>query len=875
VRTFACLKWSPRGTFWELFRLSINKKAASPVFQETRKQGEILGTLWQDLFYGFRMLLKKPGFTSIAALSLGLGIGANATIFSIINATLLSDLAYPHADRLVVLWTAPLNRPGIRSSATGGNYLAWKDRSQSFQVVGGMFGFPSNLGAERDGAPAERLDGEHFTYSMFDVLGVQPLKGRVFTKEEDQNGNPAPVMVLSYPFWQRRFAGDPKILGRKVLLDNVETTVIGVMPEHFDYANTTTDFWAPAGFSPQQLSSSATFLLVAGRLKPGVSIQQAQAEMDSIAQGLVTAFPYNKDNGIRLESMQGAFYQGLKQPLTVLQGAVGFVLLIACANVAGLLLARAASRRTEMAVRSSLGAGRGRIVRQLLTESVLLAIFGGVLGGIFAWAGLRAIIASLPAGSLPDVSVSSRVLGFTALVSIATGLFFGLVPALQTSKIDLAAALKESARGGSEGLAKQRLRGALVTAQIGLALVLLIGAGLMMNSFLRIQNNDLGGDPKGLLTFEFRFPQSQLMKPVGTYRGMGLWEISPNVALTYDRLFERVQGLPGVISVAAASRPPFAGAMGMQFKIEGRPAPEPGTQGGNQGGGMNAAYMPVTPNYFSTVRIPVLQGRDFNSSDTSAAPPVVIISKAMAQRWWPNENPLGQRITFDFVPNERPREIVGVVGDVRLNQAQKQPGPIVYLPHVQQAQQWQGPSWNYRSAMYYILRTSGNPTGIASAVRSAVAEVDPSKPAGNIQTVEQNLRDQVSGQRVYMLLLTVFGVIAAVLAAVGIYGVMAYAVTQRTREIGIRMALGATSSSVMTLVVKQALILVFIGLILGVAGALGLTRFLANELYGVTATDPATFIEVSLGLVVVAVLASLIPTRRAVSVDPTEALRHE
>jgi putative ABC transport system permease protein len=835
-----------------------------------------LRTVWQDLLYGFRMLLKKPGFTIVAALSLGLGIGANATIFSIINATLLSDLPYPDASRLTVLWTAPLNRPGIRNSVTAGNYLAWKNRSQSFMAMGGVYSFPSNLGAERDGSPAESLDGEHFSASMWDVLGVQPWKGRVFTKDEDQDGNPAPVMVLSYPFWQRRFAGDPNVLGRKVLLDNLETTIIGVMPKGFDYANSTTDFWAPLGITPQQMSSTASFLLVAGRLKPGVSMQQAQAEMDSIAHGLITVFAYNKDMGVRLEAMQGAFYQGLQQPLTVLQGAVGFVLLIACANVAGLLLARAASRRTEMAVRSSLGAGRGRIVRQLLTESVLLAIFGGALGGIFALGGLKLIAASLPAGSLPEVTLSGRVLGFTALVSIGTGWFFGLVPALQTSKIDLSAAIKDSTRGGSEGLTKQRIRGALVTAQIGLALVLLIGAGLMMNSFLRIQKNELGGDPKGLLTFDFRFPQNQLMKPVGQqYRGVGLWDISPNVALTYDRLFERVRGLPGVISAAAASRPPFAGAMGIQFRILGRPAPEPGTQGGGQGGGMNAAYMPVTPNYFSTVRIPMLQGRDFTATDSASAPLVVIISKAMAQRWWANENPIGQRVVFDFVPDEQPREIIGVVGDVRMNQTQRQPGPVVYLPHLQHSQRWLGPSWGYRSSMSYILRTSGNPTGMAAAIRSAVAEIDPSKPVGNLQTVEQNLRDQVSGQRVYMLLLTVFGAIAAVLATVGIYGVMAYAVTQRTREIGIRMALGATSSGVMTLVLKQALILVSIGLVLGIAGAFGLTRFIANELYEVKPTDPTTFIAVSLGLVVVAILASVIPTRRAVSVDPTEALRHE
>jgi predicted permease len=830
-----------------------------------------LNTIWQDLIYGFRMLLKKPGFTIVAALSLGLGIGANATIFSIINATLLSDLPYPEAHRLIVLWTVPLNRSGNRNNVTARNYLAWKDQSRSFQSMGGLYGFPSNLGAERDGSPAERLDGEHVSASMWDVLGVQPWKGRVFTKDEDQDGNPAPVMILSYPFWQRRFAGDPNILGRKVLLDNQETTIIGVMPKGFDYANSTTDFWAPLGITPQQMSSTASFLLIAGRVKPGVSMQAAQAEMDSIAHGLETVFAYNKGNGIRLESMQGAFFQGLKQPLTVLQGAVGFVLLIACANVAGLLLARAASRRTEMAVRSSLGAGRGRIVRQLLTESVLLAIFGGVLGGIFAWGGLKAIIASIPAGELPEVTLNGRVLALTALVSIGTGLFFGLIPALQISKIDLSAAIKDSTRGGSEGLTKQRLRGALVTAQIGLALVLLIGAGLMMNSFLRIESNDLGGDPKGLLTFDFRFPQSQLMKPVGQqYRGVGLWDISPNVALTYDRLFERVQGLPGVTSAAGAARPPFAGAMGMQFRIAGRPAPEPGPQGS----AMNTAYMPVTPNYFATVRIPVLQGRDFSASDTASAPLVVLINKTMAQRWWPNQNPIGERIIFDFVPDEQPREIVGVVGDVRLNQTRTLE-PIVYLPHVQQSQRWIGPAWGYRSSMSYILRTSGDPTGMAAAVRSAVAEIDPSKPVGNLQTVEQNLRDQVSGQRVYMLLLTVFGVIAGLLAAVGIYGVMAYAVTQRTREIGIRMALGATSTSVLTLVVRQALILVSIGLILGIAGAFGLTRFIANELYDVKPTDPATFIAVSLGLVVVAVLASLIPARRAVSVDPTEALRHE
>jgi putative ABC transport system permease protein len=579
--------------------------------------------------------------------------------------------------------------------------------------------------------------------------------------------------------------------------------------------------------------------------------------MDAVANGLTTVMPYNKGMGARVQPVQEAFYQGLKEPLLVLQGAVAFVLMIACANVAALLLARAAARRSEMVVRASLGADRWRIVRQLLTESVILSTVGGLFGGLLAAGGLKLILAALPEGALntSDVSVSLRVLGFTALVSILTGVVFGLVPALQSSKVDLAASLKEAGRTGMDGSGRQRVRAALVAVQFGLALVLLIGAGLMINSFLRIQGNDLGGDPKGLLTFEFRFPQSQLMKPVSTYRGVGLWEISPATALTFDRVYERVRGIPGVLSAAASSRAPFNGALGMQFKIEGRPAPDPGTSGG----AMNAAYMALTPNYFATLRIPILEGRDFTTADTAAAPLVAIVNKAMVQRWWPNENPIGQRIRLDFVPDEQPREIVGVVGDTRLSQTQRTAGPMIYLPHVQQTKTWEGPFWDSRAMMVFTLRTPGNPLSLSNAVRAAVAEVDPSKPAGNIRTVEQSLSDQVSTRRVYAMLLSVFGVVA-------------YAVTRRTREIGIRMALGASSGTVFRLVVRQALWLVLLGLVLGLAGSFVLTRYLANQLYGVTATDPATFVSVSLGLVLVAVLASLFPTRRAVTVDPTGSL---
>lgn len=831
-------------------------------------------TLWQDVLYGIRLLLKKPGFTFIAAVSLGLGIGANSTIFSLISGTLLQQMPYPAADRVAVIWTVPRNRPDQRNNVSGVNYRAWAQRSQSFAFMGGVYEGTRTLGGAQNGAPAEQLNGAQLTASIFDVFGMKPLRGRVFMPEEDRDGNAAPVVLLSYKLWQRRFNGED-VIGKTILLDNEKTSIIGIMPEHFGLPGDDADYWAPIGFIPQQLTSQVGFLTVLGRLKPGVTVNQAQQEMDSIANGLRDVLPNNKNNGARVDPVQEAFYNGLKRPLFVLQSAVAFVLLIACANVAGLLLARAGTRRTEIAVRTSIGAGRGRIVRQLLTESLLLSLLGGILGIAFAWVGLRLIIAELPPGALDAGAfrLDGRSLLFTAAVSILTGLLFGLMPALQTSKVDLASSLKESGRGGSDGVGRQRARGALVAFQIGLALVLLMGAGLMMNSFLNIQKNDLGGDPRGLLTFELRFSQTQLMKPVGTFRGFGLWEINSVVGQTYQRLFERVRNMPGVLSAAAASRPPFRGAMGMAFKIPGRPEPPPDPQGG--GNGLRAAYMPVTPGYFATLKTPVLQGRDFTDGDTAAAPHVALINKTMAKRYWPNENPVGQSIVFDFVPNEVPRQIVGVVGDLRLFQAQKDIPPIIYIPHLQQSVQWQGPAWGYRAGMNYILRTSGNPRQLTTAVQRAVADVDSSKVASGIQTVDQMLRDQGSDRRVYMLLLTVFGAIAGILAAVGIYGVMAYTVMQRTREIGIRMALGASSTKVVRLVVRQALLVVGIGLVLGLAASFAMTRFLADELYGVTPTDPQTFVTVSLGLVVVAVIASVVPTLRAVRVDPTIALRYE
>jgi putative ABC transport system permease protein len=488
--------------------------------------------------------------------------------------------------------------------------------------------------------------------------------------------------------------------------------------------------------------------------------------------------------------------------------------------------------------------------------------------------GLRLIQASLTPGTIPPgVTTDFRVLGFTALISILTVLLFGSAPAIQTSKVDLAASLKESGRTGMDGAGKQRMRNAMVAAQIGLALILLIGTGLMIGSFVKLRSNSLGIDPANVLSFELRFSQAELMRPVGQFRGFGLWEIFPATGLTYQRVYERMKAIPGILSAAAISRAPASGNwMSMRFRIVGQPAPDPSTPGGSA---MTAAYFAITPGYFGTMKIPVLSGRDVATGDTASAPPVIVINKAMADRWFPGQNPIGQRIALDFVPDEPIREIVGVVGNTLAGRFQQRPEPTIFVPHLQQTQRWEGPSWDYRAMMVFVLRTAGDPNRMIPTIRAAVADVDRSKPANNIRTVEQYLDNQLRETRTFMALLGIFGAVAAMMAAIGIYGVMAYAVAQRTREIGIRMALGAGSVDVLGLIVRQALLLILAGMALGLAGAYGLTRFLQNFLWNVSPTDPMTFAVVALGLVVVAIVACLIPTRRAARVDPNVALRYE
>ena len=831
-------------------------------------------TLRQDLLFGFRMLFRKPTFTIIAALSLALGIGANTVIFSLINTTLLRPLPFSDSGRLVMLWSAPLDHKDQLNGITAYNFLSFQEQAKSFESVGMIRNNVCNIGADEHGQPPERVDCENFTPSVFKTLGVKPVLGRVLADDENPIDTPAPVFLISYRFWQRRFNGNPNVIGQTLRVDGLDKTIIGVMPPNFYVFDEDADFWTPMNWTRTEMQSTQYTSGVVARLRPGVSVRQAQAELDGLMAQLASSDARDKNLGAVVQTMTESLYGGLRSPLLLLQGAVAIVLLIGCANVAGLLLARAASRRTEVAVRSAIGAGRGRIVRQLITENVPLALFGGAMGIALAWGGLRLFVAAAPPGfpRLSELSLDATTLAFTLLISILAALVFGIAPAVQASKPDLAGSLKETTRGGTDGIVRQRLRSGLVVLQIAMALTLLIGAGLMINSFVRIQNNALGVDPKDLLTFDFRFSRDEAIKPYARYRNAGLWDVLPVTTLTFTHVYERLKSLPGVLSVAGAGTPPLAGALNMGFLILGQPAPPLDSNGQPS---QTANYIAITPDYFATLRTPVVQGREFNDRDTASAPFVAVINQTMAKRYWPNESPIGKQIRLDYVPDEPLREIVGVVSDIRMNRQQRQLRPAIYVPYLQQTPRWMGAGYSVRAGMIFILRTQGKPLNLVSGVRQAVGEIDHTHPVASVRTVEDLLDQQVRYVRLYVLLLSIFGGIAAVLAAIGIYGVMAYSVAERTREIGIRMALGAGAGDVLRIVAWRSLILLFAGLILGLAGALAVTRYLTSALYEITATDPLTYVAVSAMLAAVTFLACIVPTRRAISVNPVEALRYE
>jgi putative ABC transport system permease protein len=838
---------------------------------------EVRTFLWvqqfsQDILYGTRMLFHNPGFAVAAILSLGLGIGANTTIFSLLNTILLRPLDYQDPGRLVAIRSIPKERPGEPTLSNAWSYLAWKKRAESFASMGSFFSFVSSLGAGENGAPAERIHGQFVSASLFAALGVSPRLGRTFTEAEGAPLTYAPVALISDRLWERRYALDPHILGRTMELDGARTTIIGVMPKGFNLFEDDSDYWAVSGVTRQRLESSEGRVAVVGRLKPGVSLEQAQSEMDAIAAQLSKDDPaHNNGNGVSVQPLQESFLGTFRTPLLLLQGAVAFVLLIACANVAGLLLARGAGRQTEVAVRSAMGAGRWRIVRQLLTESIILSLAGGALGIALAFGGLHLFIANAPPGfpRLNELRLDLPVLAFTAAIALITGMVFGLVPAMQLSRPDLIEGLKAATRGVGTTLIRQRFRASLVTFQIALALMLLIGAGLMINSFLRIQANELGMDPDGLIEFQFRYPALQVLKPIGKFRNNGLYDVNPTVTMTVGRMVERLGHIPGALSVAASSSS-IGGALEMNFRLPG--------QGTQASAVPHALYLAITPNFFATLKTPILRGRDFNDRDDGSGVRVAIVNEALAKLYWPDKDPLGQTITIDYLPNDPPRKIIAIVSDVRLTRTQQEARPMMYVPLSQQGPQWIGPSLGTRSGAFFVMRARpslNRPLSLIPDARKALAEIDPSQPLANIETVEATLSDKVQFTRLYMLLLGVFGCAAAILAAVGIYGVMSFSIAQRRREIGIRMALGADHGTILRLVGRQALSMIGLGLLLGLAGAFALTRVLEFALWNVRPTDPLTFSAVSLFLVLIALGACVAPTLEATRVDPAVAVRVE
>jgi putative ABC transport system permease protein len=821
-----------------------------PVVLGARRRMNMFGDLWQDLRYGLRMLVKNPGFTIVAVLALALGIGANSAIFSVVNTVLLRPLPYKDPERLVMVWEDATKHGYPRDTPAAANYIDWRDQNQVFEGMAALADLSFNLTGI--GEP-ERIDGRRVSANLFSLLGVEPQLGRAFSPEEDQPGA-SRVVIMSHGLWQRRFGSDINITGKPLTLNGESFTVVGVMPPQFDFPSREVDLWVPIAFSSQEAANRGRhYLQVIARTKPGVTLQQAQAEMNTIAARLQQQYPNsNTDLGATVTPLHEHIAGEIKPALLVLLGAVGFVLLIACANVANLLLARAAGRQKEIAIRIALGASRLRLVRQFLTESILLAGLGGIVGLLLSVWGVSLLKAFIPQNisQAKAITIDARVLIFTLLVSVLTGLIFGLAPATQASNFNLNETLKEGGRDSAAGSRGNRIRGLLVIAEVAVALILLIGAGLLINSFLRLRSVDPGFRTDKLLTMQVVLPR--LKYPDHARR-----------SVFYTELLRRVEALPGVKSAAITTNLPlYRQGNSIGISIEGRPAPAPGQE-------LIVTTRVVSSNYFSTMGIPFLQGRQINEQDRVDSPAVAVISETMARRFWPGEDPLGKRITPGSSDSADPDDwltIIGVVKDVRQFELTADPKPQMYLSYEQAG---------FFEPRDLVVSTDVEPLSLAATVRRTVWEIDKDQPVSNIRTMEDILSESVARQRFSMLLLGIFATLALFLAAVGIYGVMSYSVAQRTREIGLRMALGAQRSDVLKLVVGGGLKLVLIGVGIGLAAAFILTRVMSSLLFGVSTTDPVTFITISLVLISVALLASFIPARRATKVDPMIALRYE
>ncbi|HEV7797719.1 MAG TPA: ABC transporter permease [Pyrinomonadaceae bacterium] len=800
--------------------------------------------LLKDIQYGVRSLLKRPGFTAVAIITLALGIGANSAMFSAVNAVLLRPLPFAESERIILIEGVNPQQGITLSNMSVPDFAEWQNQNQTFEH---MAGFVSGGSILANNEETERVRGSGVTAEFFPLFKTNALLGRALQADDSRKGSD-PVVVLSFGLWQRRFGSDRNIVGSKVKISGKETSVVGVMPAGFDYP-AQSELWVPLPVDATAERRDNRYLNVIARLKSGVTLGQAQAQMDTINQRLAQTYrETNTGWGVRLVNLQERLVGGMRSSLLLLLGAVAFVLLIACANVANLLLARATARQKEIAVRTALGASRWRIIRQLLTESLLLSTVGGGIGLLLSVWLTKLLIAVSPPNSprFDEIRPDTRVFLFTFALAVITGLVFGAAPALQASRVNLNERLKEGGRAGGSGSTHNGMRSLMMVSEVALSFMLLVGAGLLIKSFMRLRDVTPGFNSGNVLSMRISMPNAKYPKG------------EPRVQML-RQMIEHIKSLPGVQSVGAVLSLPLGGDtfnVGRSYLREGRPAtPEESA---------NAAYLVSTPDYFRALQIPLVAGRAFTDQDTEQTPQVVVVNESMARILWPGESPLGKRITI-WRDEKFPREIVGVVGDTKPS-LDTEAGPQMYVPYAQESN-WTG--------MSLVIRTNTEPTALTAAVRSEIRSLDKAIPVYNVKTMNDVLAISVGPRRTPMLLLSTFAGVALLLAMIGIYGVTAYHVSQRTQEIGIRMALGAQMRDVMKLILKGGMALALIGIGLGLVGALALTRLMSSLLFGVKPTDMVTFAVVSLCLFVTALVACYLPARKATKVDPLVALRYE